>query len=184
MSEPNQPTQNYEVTSPSLEKQVRSLLPSVAGYGGLLRSTNTIIPVIDLTTAAEGSSLPEILQTALAHGSQTSFDVSNTNTDVITNTGFWRFVGSSFVSQNSSSDRTCSIRINDGATTKEVWSQSIAGTAGFDGGSFVTFDLVLFLDTGHTANLIASTNCTITGSARQIATIDGTLVLPSGFTFT
>ena len=90
-SSPNQPIQNYEIVNSGLEAQVAALLPSVAGYGGNLRATNTIIPVVDLTAAAEGSNVPESLQQALAFGSQTAFDVTNTTTTIISNTGFYRF---------------------------------------------------------------------------------------------
>ena len=88
-SSPNQPIQNYEIVNPGLETQVASLLPSVAGYGGNLRATNTIIPIVDLTAAAEGSNVPESMQQALAFGSQTVFDVTNATTDVINTPCFY-----------------------------------------------------------------------------------------------
>ena len=82
-SSPNQPVQNYEIVNAGLEAQVAALLPSVAGYGGNLRATNTIVPIVDLTAAAEGSNVPESLQQALAFGSQTAFSVSNANNIMI-----------------------------------------------------------------------------------------------------
>ena len=98
-SSPNQPVQNYEIVNAGLEAQVAALLPSVAGYGGNLRATNTIVPIVDLTAAAEGSNVPESLQQALAFGSQTAFSVSNANSDLASNVGFWRVTGTaSFIS--------------------------------------------------------------------------------------
>ena len=85
-SSPNQPIQNYEIVNPGLETQVASLLPSVAGYGGNLRSTNTIIPIVDLTAAAEGSNVPESMQQAIAFGSMTAFSQIGSGTTVIVNT--------------------------------------------------------------------------------------------------
>ena len=58
------------VTSEALQLKLRQLLPSQQGFGTDLSASDTIIPVIDLTRAAEGSDVPESLQTALAYGSQ------------------------------------------------------------------------------------------------------------------
>ena len=67
-----------QVTSNDLEATVRQLLPSVAGFGSRLGAQNVIVPIVDLTPTAEGSVLRTDLQTALAYGSQTAFNISNT----------------------------------------------------------------------------------------------------------
>ena len=46
------------VNSEALQTQIRDLLPSQAGFGSELQATNVITPIIDLTSAAEGSGLP------------------------------------------------------------------------------------------------------------------------------
>ena len=69
------------VTSEALQLKLRQLLPSQQGFGTDLSASDTIIPVIDLTSAAEGSDVNETLQSALAFGSQTVFAVANTNAD-------------------------------------------------------------------------------------------------------
>ena len=69
------------VNSEALETQIRDLLPSQNGFGSELQASNVITPIIDLTAAAEGSGLPTDLARAIAFGSQTAFDVSNTSTD-------------------------------------------------------------------------------------------------------
>jgi len=183
MSEPNQPQQNYEIQSPTLETQVRTLLPSVAGYGGLLRSTNTIVPIVDLTAAAEGSTLTETLQNALAFGSQTAFDISTASVDLANTAGFWRVTGVATVNvQTGGSDRRAGFQMTDGVSTKIVWQVHFKQGAGANGVA-VPFDLVFFLDSGITLQGI-TTNDTVTllaGSYRQIATAAGTLVDPSGY---
>jgi hypothetical protein len=52
------------VTSEALQLKLRQLLPSQQGFGTDLSASDTIIPIIDLTAAAEGSDVPEFLQRA------------------------------------------------------------------------------------------------------------------------
>ena len=54
--------QEYFINSQQLESQVRKLLPSQGGIGaGIDLSASTqIIPIVDLTESAEGSSLRQV----------------------------------------------------------------------------------------------------------------------------
>ena len=76
------------VTSEALQSTIRDLLPSQNGFGDDLMASNVIIPTIDLTASAEGSSLPLELNNALAFDSQTSFQVTSGSTTIINTTGF------------------------------------------------------------------------------------------------
>lgn len=183
MSQPNEPVQNYEVVSPSLEAQVKSLLPSVAGYGGLLRSTNTIIPVVDVSSAAEGSTLAPDLQQAIAFGSQTAFSVENATSTLENTAGFYRVFGTIGGCSSASASVFGNFILNDGASDKTIF--GLVTTQGSSGQSnaFIAFDFIVFLDSGDSLKAIANARTTITGSTRQIAQKDGTLVNPSGFTF-
>ena len=179
-SSPNQPVQNYEIVNAGLEAQVAALLPSVAGYGGNLRATNTIVPIVDLTAAAEGSNVPESLQQALAFGSQTAFSVSNANSDLASNVGFWSVTGTaSFISVSTAEHARINL-IDSTPTTKIVWS---LGTPSGKGNSqqFVSFDYIFFLAAGEKINVECSLRGVINGSYRQVADSIGTLVTPSGF---
>ena len=181
-STPNQPVQNYEIRSSNLETQVRDLLPSVSGYGGYLRATNTIVPVVDLTAAAEGSTLGENLQTAIAFGSQTAFFTVNTSTTIASGAGFFRIMGNLWI-MNIGAAVDSYISLTDGVTTKEI--------LGFDNGAYLTgnvnlnmpFDSVVFLDSGESCGVTSSSTASFfKGSVRQIAQSNGTLIVPSGFT--
>lgn len=173
MSQPNQPEQNYEIQSPTLETQVRTLLPSVAGYGGLLRSTNTIVPIIDLTEAAGGSDIGQNLQTALAFGSQTAFNVTSGTTTIANVPGFYRVTGIANTGTGSTSQQSEFV-LTDGVSNKVIFEYSQTGKT--------PFDFVVFLAAGESLNVTASNNnFSMNGSIRQIATVDGTLVMPSGF---
>ena len=78
------------VTSESLQAKIRELLPSQQGFGKDLQAQNVIVPIVDLTAAAEGSDVPLYQQQAIAFGSQTAFDVSNTTTVIANTAGFYR----------------------------------------------------------------------------------------------
>ena len=172
--------QEYFINSQELEDKIRQLLPSQggAGAGFDLSASTQIIPVIDVTESAEGSNLRSDLQSAISFSTATSFAVNNTTTTVITNTGYWRIIGTSTIATISTTDTTNSIKINDAASDKTIWSHQIVDS----GTSFATatsFDFILFLPAGH--SLKVSSNAVtgdITGSVRQIADIAGVLTAP------
>lgn len=169
------------VNSEALQTQIRDLLPSQNGFGSELQASNVITPIIDLTAAAEGSGLPFNLQTALAFGSQTAFDVSNTTTTILTSPGFYRLVGVSSIEQGSVS-RSTFVNLSDGLSTKAVWQHTQPGSTSADSFTSVQFDLIVWLRAGDTCSLESNSPVTkIAGSSRQIATGDGTLVQPVGF---
>lgn len=143
---------------------------------------NVIVPVIDLTAAAEGSTVPQNLQTALAFGSQTAFQASN-STDVIANTtGFWRIVGTAAGVCNATSGINASISVSDGLSTKVAWQLFVPFTSSNDPAVSDTFDLIIFLAAGESVSAIANSRSSMGGSSRQIADVNGNLINPSGFT--
>ena len=145
-------------------------------------ATNVITPVIDLTPSAEGSALPVDLARAIAFGSQSAFDISNTTTVIANTPGFYRIFGTTSIkSPSTGASRTATFQMSDGLSTKNVWI--------FEGEDLNTnpinaiqFDFVVFLDTGESISGISSdTNVNISGSSRQVADINGEIVNPSGF---
>ena len=171
------------VTSESLQQKIRQLLPSQDGFGTDLAAQNVIVPVIDLTAAAEGSQTPEYLQTAIAFGSQTAFNVNNTTTVLENTAGFYRVFGVAQNRANSSTTATAQFTLTDGASTKIVWGMTSTTASGTTNGNGIQFDFVVFLAAGESLSAVSSSaNGFLTGSTRQVATITGTLVQPSGFT--
>ena len=167
------------VTSESLQSKIRELLPSQQGFGEDLQASNVILPVIDLTATAEGSDTPQYLQTALAFGSQTAFEVSNTTSTIASSPGFYRVVGVICATDNLSNVAS-GFRMTDGLTTKQVYAHF--GTGNAVDSVAVGFDLTFFLATG--ISLVAFSEHGgdyVVGSIRQVATANGTLVNPSGF---
>lgn len=167
------------VTSESLQSQIRSLLPSQEGFGTDLMAQNVIVPVIDLTSAAEGSSVPQILQTAMSFGSQTVF-TANASTETIANTaGFWevRFVS---CTQTVGTLETNTINLSDGATNKAIYQDVKTSNEAFTT-TYVQF--VVFLASGDSLSAVSSrVNNYVHGTVRQIADVNGKLINPSGFT--
>jgi hypothetical protein len=170
------------VTSEALQLKLRQLLPSQQGFGDDISASNTIIPIIDLTSAAEGSEVPEFLQRAYAFGSQTAFSANN-STVVIANTpGFYEIIyGFSIIT--APSDISVGFSMTDGAATKILFqiTTDASGISNYIGGAPDPF--TVFLPAGISISAL-STNAGafLTGSIRQTADLNGTLVQPSGFT--
>jgi len=169
------------VTSEALEAQVRTLLPSQQGFGEDLQASNVIQPVIDLTRAAEGSQVPSYLQTALSFGSNTAYNVRNSSTNLSSTPGFYRVIGVANIEQIGNT-RVVDFSISDGLSTKKIWEFSVPDSATADSFSAVTIDFVAFLRAGDTLSVTsAGLEARCAGSVRQIATVNGTLVNPVGF---
>lgn len=168
------------VTSESLEAKIRQLLPSQAGFTEELSAQNVIVPIIDLTAAAEGSGLTNDLQNALAFGSQTEFQANNSTVVLSTTPGFYRIIGTSTL-QPVSTTNINSFTMTDGATIKTVWAQTIVPSGS---PSFISldFDFVVWLATGESVSAVTNqTGNILVGSIRQIADSSGDLVNPSGY---
>jgi len=166
------------VNSEALQTQIRDLLPSQNGFGSELQATNVITPIIDLTAAAEGSGLPISMQQAIAFGSQTAFEVTGTSTVIGNSPGFYRIFGV-LTCSTGASNTGGGFTMTDGLSVKQVWAHIDAGhaTLGVSG-----FDFIVFLASGESISAFAdSANIVVTGSIRQVATGDGTLVQPNGY---
>lgn len=174
--------QLVSVTSETLQARIRTLLPSQQGFGADLQAVNTIVPIIDLTAAAEGSTIPVELQQALSFSDQTTFS-ANGSTDVIVNTaGFYRIYGISNIRTLTSGRVSNQLSMSDGLSTKVIWDHEQADTPS-EVISSIPIDLIVFLRSGDSLSAISSNgNNHINGSSRQIADINGNIVNPTGFT--
>lgn len=170
------------VTSETLQAKIRTLLPSQQGFGEDLQAQNVIVPIVDLTETAEGSSVRQDLQTALAFGSVTSHFVNNTTTAIVNTTGFYRIFGACTVGEASSSSRDGVIQLSDGITNKNIWGMRVTATSA-NVVTSLNYDFVAFVGVGESINIFSSAaDIIFQGSTRQIADINGVLVNPSGFT--
>lgn len=169
------------VVSESLEAKVRDLLPSQRGFGEDLQASNVIVPIIDVTSTTTASSTPEMLQTALAFGSQTAFEANNSTTVIANTPGFHRIYAG--VQKTSSSGDTvqCNITMSDGLTTKTIW--GLETPSFINAANGVVIDIIVFLRSGDSVSCTTdNADAFIKGSVRQIADVNGVLVNPVGFT--
>jgi hypothetical protein len=169
------------VNSTSLQDIINRLLPSQNGFGSELAASNTIIPVIDLTAAAEGSSVPTHLQTALAFGSQTAIAATTGTTVLVNQVGFWRIYGNASINENEASAKTA-FQLNDGSSVKTIWQQAGYGANGISASVNQQLDIVVFLAAGESLQVVCTgTYSQFRGSSRQLADGNGTLINPNGF---
>ena len=174
--------QIIQITSEALQATIRRLLPSQQGFGEDLQASNVITPIIDLTPSAEGSLLPDYLQTALSFDSQTSVGIYNTTTTIANTPGFYRLVGVVATGGNGGTAGSAALRLNNGLGTKNIYSFfSISHATGQDATQQTTFDIIVFLDTGESVEGTTNSQASMNATVRQIADTSGNLVDPAGF---
>jgi hypothetical protein len=173
--------QLINITSEALQRAIRQLLPSQQGFGEDLQATNVITPIIDLTPTAEGADVPISMQQAVSFGN-TAFNVFDTTTVIADSAGFYRVFGVSNLKTSTTGGVGNSFDVSDGLTSKKLWFHQQSTTTNADQDS-LTYDYICYLRPGDTLSAI-STNafCTLSGSIRQVADNQGTLVPPLGFT--
>lgn len=170
--------QIIRITSEALQATIRRLLPSQQGFGEDLQASNVIQPIIDLTPSAEGSETRADLQTAIAFGSNSTFDARNSTVTIANTPGFYKVQGLISCSSNSSVVNGA-ISISDGLSNKALYDFIREA----NGGSLsYVIDLTVFLRSGDTLSAISGSNAVrVAGSSRQIADVNGDLVNPIGF---
>lgn len=165
--------QEFIIKSQKLEDKVNQLLPSQGGFqaGVDLSASTTVIPIVDLTETAEGSDVRQDLQTALSLDSITAFNISNTTSTIISNTGYWRIRGVA----NLFGSGGITMSITDGITSKDLV-QYVSSASQF---TITPFDFTIYLEAGHSFSINANTaSARCAGAVRQIADINGNLVDP------
>jgi hypothetical protein len=171
------------VVSEALEAQVRNLLPSQRGFGEDLQASNVIMPIIDLTSAAEGSSVPESLQQAWDFSTEHTQRTA-AGTDILINTtGFWKIDLNCSILTSGAGLESVVVDIFDGTTAKEifVFSEQVTST----GNAFITATenaFIAFARAGDSIRLTATANTQTDVWYRQVADVSGVLTNPLGFT--
>jgi len=178
-------TYNSRVTDESLEKRFRDTFRSQGGAELVddLYAQGVIVPVVDFTAAATGQELSENLQTAWDF-STGSNNVTNATTTLISNAGFWQvdLTYASFPAPGASPVNDV-VQIFDGTTAKNVWGfTGRAGTAINELDIAFESKFVVFLRSGDILRATIADYSSLDVWYRQIATVSGDLINPSGFT--
>lgn len=170
------------IVSDTLQTTFRNNFPSQVNSGRDLHVSDVIVPIVDFSTVAGTSGINETLQSALAFGNQTSFEVYNQTTTLANSAGFWRIFGvySMFDGGAHNDD---GLSLSDGSTSKRIFGIDKNGTTiGNDYNATVTYDFVFFLRSGDSMTATAGNRSNFLGSYRQVADVSGNLVNPTGYT--
>lgn len=173
--------QEFTIKSEEIESKINQLLPTQGGFqpGVDFSASTMVVPIVDLTETAEGSSLRQDLQRSLSFNSVTAFDVQNTTTTVLNTTGYYRIFGGISLDRNSGSGSQARFILNNGATDKIIYLINMDNIAGSEI-IILNFDFTIFLPAGHSFKILAN-NATsrVTGCTRQLADLDGNLTDPT-----
>lgn len=171
------------IVSEPLQAAIRSLLPSQQGFTEDLQAQNVIVPIIDLTSVAEGSSLPVSMQQAISYVSNTSIIVNNGTSTIANVGGFYLLEGIIDAVFTSAGIQTLTIDITDGATPKTLFKVNTLGapSGATANSTSQNVKIYFFLRSGDSVSITASAFCAFGGTIRQIADLNGTLLNPSGF---
>jgi len=175
----------FQFRKEAIEEDLNTNFPSQGqGNPPLYYSlSEVVVPTYSINSVAEGSGLPQNLQTAWDFSTGHS-TVANTTTTIISNTGFWLLdVNCSII--DGAAARSANINITDGLGSKIIWEVNIAGTGLTGSYSTVTENkFVVFVRSGDSIR-VTTDNAAIIADVwyRQIATVNGTLVNPLGFSF-
>lgn len=170
--------QIINITSEALQAQIRELLPSQQGFGEDLQASNVILPIIDLTPAAEGSGLRADLQTAWDFATSHN-EVNNATTNIVTTPGFYKVELNAAAKIGSGVTELGRLYITTGLGNAVIWQLSEAAATAAEYGTAVSNTMTVFLRSGDT--LVAQSDnldVTLNVWTRQIADLYGNLVNP------
>lgn len=174
----------FQFRKEAIEEDLNSNFPSQGqGNPPLYYSlSEVVVPTYSINDVAEGTSLPENLQTAWDFGTGTT-SVNNATSNVITNTGFWRVRVSGYVNFSTAGGQGITVALTDGLSTKNIWTLNDTPNSASADQIVDSVDFVIFVNTGITVTATATDNAEINLFYRQIADINGNLVNPLGFSF-
>ncbi len=172
--------QEFVIKNTLLEDKVNQLLPSQGGAaaGVDLSASTMIVPVVNLTEAAEGSTLRQDLQRSFSLTTINDFSVSNTTTTVLNTTGYYFFKGS-FDGNTATSAQNGIISITDGVNTKEIINHLITTKPSAGTQVNILFEFNILLQAGDSITVqVTGSTMTMRGIYRQIADLSKNLVNP------
>ena len=180
---------NSRVTDEALEKRFRDTFRSQGGAELVddLYAQGVIVPVVDFTQAATGDILEPNLQTAWDSSTGLFVVESGTPQTIISTAGFWQvdLTASVVVTGTGATSNIFGLDIWDGTTSKPIWEyRSTKNQPAADRAAAIEQKFVVFLRSGDSMRgQSLSANFPLTVWYRQIATVNGDLINPSGFTF-
>ena len=172
--------QEFTIKSQDIEDKINQLLPSQGGFqpGVDFSASTMVIPIVDLTETAEGSTLRQDLQTSFSLTSITAFDITNTTSTIVNTTGYYRVFGSFNFRNDTGVGVSANLSLTDGLTTRKILQLDTLASLSNDFEHNI-FDFIVKLNAGESlTGTTDSTNANIAGNTRQIADISGNLTNP------
>jgi hypothetical protein len=171
--------QEFIIKSQDIEDKINQLLPSQGGFqaGVDFSASTTVIPIVDLTETAEGSSLRQDLQSSLSFSSVTAFNFNASTVTIVNTTGYYRIFGVMTNFNRSSAVYQAKFTLNSSGSTKIIWNaESSTGTAATN--FYQQFDFIVFCQAGESLTGTTNAECRLSGCSRQLADLQGNLVNP------
>ncbi len=172
--------QEFTINSSFIEDKINQLLPSQGGAqpGVDFSASTMIMPVIDLTEAAEGSKLRADLQSA-SNFASTNVKAQNSDELIVNTTGYYKLIYAYGFDAGGGVTNFVRIYIDDGTTEKDVFRHD-ASSAGANTNVIGNGDLIAFLSAGKSLRCQGSGSATsiINVSSHQVADINGNLTNP------
>ena len=175
-------TYNTRLTDEALEKRFRDTFRSQGGAELVddLYASGVIVPVVDFTSAAEGSALRQDLQTAWDFATTRQI-VSGATVALVSTAGFYKVGWNAEVRPGGGAADVARLQINDGATTTiivEIHAETSTSTYQ----SLYYGETIVFLRSGDTLQITTNQpSATLVATARQIADVYGSLTQPTGY---
>jgi hypothetical protein len=173
----------FQFRKEAIEEDLNTNFPSQGqGNPPLYYSlSEVVVPTYSINQAAEGTTLPQNLQTAWDFSTGINEQTGFGSTNIITNTGFWQIYVQAEVNFAVAGSYQGQVRIFDGVTQKIIW-QVTDKTSNHSEAFIVTDNLTVFVRSGDSVNIRSdSANINILATYRQIADVNGNLVNPLGF---
>ncbi len=169
--------QEFTINSSAIETKINELLPSQGGFApGVDFSASTmVIPIVDLTETAEGSSLRADLQSSFSYADITPFSIANTTSVILNTTGYYRVYGN-MSTLTGGSGLDMQLILTDGSSPKVLLDGKVANA---DAG-YLNFDFIVFISPGiELQGTSGGANFPIEGVTKQLASFEGVLTNPS-----
>lgn len=171
---------NIPFVSENFQRSFRNRFPSQTSTGRDLHVSDVVIPVVDFTPTASGTSLPRDLQEAFDY-TTTAIAVTG-ETGLVTTPGFWKINFS--YSGDFTSDEAFAIFIKDDTTgvNYTVFNSASTVQAGVTTyGQENVQNFFVFLQVGYSLRANASGNHRGRVQLKQVADVNGNIILPTGY---
>lgn len=167
--------------SEDFQRSYRNRFPSQTSTGRDLHVSDVIVPVVDFTPTASGTSLPINLRQARSTGTEfTSLNSAVTDQDFITNTGFFQvFVNSQLSADNTNGEWV--VKVTDGSTTKQIAGSFMLLANTTDGVVNLNEDFIVFIPESFKATISFSEGTgvgALNAYVTQVADVNGNETLP------